>query len=143
MGVVARDLALRYARALERTARSFLDWGWDKPREWPQHGNRVPVYVFQTSEWVNANVPFTFTDSWGYSQVGLRSLIPEPRLDVVWERADVDAVHEATHVFTHRRRQLQPRIVAGVRKEDLWSWFDEATAGFMEGWIFQGHRESM
>ncbi len=143
MGVVDRDLVLRYARALERTARTFREWGWDEPRRWPEHGNRVPVYVFQTLEWVNGNVPFTFTDSWGYSQIGLRSLIPEPRLDVVWERADVDAVHEATHVFTHRQRQIQPRIVAGVRKEDAWSWLDEATAGFMEGWIFQGHKESM
>jgi hypothetical protein len=103
----------------------------------------VPVWVFETSRWIQAHAPFTETNFWGYSQVGLRSLIPEPRHDVMWERADTEAVHEASHVFTHRYRRPQPRFWGGETRKDLWYWLDEATAVFMESQIFRGHKEPM
>ncbi|AGA31395.1 hypothetical protein [Singulisphaera acidiphila] len=143
MGVFSRDLVLRYAHALEQTARKFLEWGWDAPLRWPQHGDRVPVYVFDTSQWVRAHAPFTQTNLWGYSLIGLRSDIPEPRYDVMWERADVEAVHEATHVFTHRNRRPEPRFWGGVTRKDRWYWLDEGTAVFMEAQMFRGHKEPM
>lgn len=140
-GVASRELVYRYARSLELAARTLINWGWEKPEPWDR--GRVPAYVFRTADyWRTRDAPFTLTLG-GQSEVGLRSFIPVPDLDVAWECADIEAVHEATHVFTHHLREMQRRNVGGEIRDDAWAWFDEATAGFMEARLFRGHREPL
>jgi hypothetical protein len=143
MGVCDQEIVLRYVHALELTAREFHDWSWGEPHRWDEHGGRVPVFVFDTTRYVRADAPFTQSDSLGRSLVGLRSVIREPRLEVMCERADVEAVHEASHVFTHFYRRPEGRLQPNGKIADPWYWLDEATAVYMEGRIFRGHKESM
>lgn len=135
------DLALieRYVQALERARQLFHDeWNWPCPR--PGSDGRVPVYVMRTAKIGEGDFPLTLT---GEVQPGvfeskllLRSSFDEPRPAVRDELARVEAAHEASHAFTH---QFVPR--AGYIG-DIWAWFDEATAVFVEGACFPEIPES-
>jgi hypothetical protein len=119
-----------YVEALERARRLFCDeWKWPRPR-----ADRVPVYVMRTAKLGEGDFPLTLT---GEVQPGvfesklfLRSSFDEPRPAVRDEQARVEAAHEVAHAFT---QQFVPR---GGYVGDLWAWFDEATAVFIEGKCF-------
>jgi hypothetical protein len=121
MGVESIDLVGVYAEALERVYRRLRDEGWSAPQPRP-----VPVYVLDPVLLHRRNAPFTFTSSGRQSQVVLRSFIPAPTREAITRQAEVEAVHEATHTFTHQ--YALPR-----RAKDQWYWLDEATATYYEG----------
>lgn len=119
-----------YVEGLERAYRLLRDeWGWPRPRVGSD--GCVPVYVMHTAKLGEGDIPLTLTGEVERgafeSKLFLRSTFDEPRPAVRDEKARVEAVHEASHVFTH---QFVPR---GGYVGDLWAWFDEATAVFIEG----------
>jgi hypothetical protein len=136
-GVEGEELIRYYAGALHTAHRWFQ--GWPEPHRGPD--GFVPVYVFRTERLGFGDCPLTFTgDSRPgvqESQITLRSTFDEPQPELRGERAEVEAAHEAAHAFTHR---LVPPLAA---VGDLWAWFDEATAVFVEGEVFPGHREAL
>jgi hypothetical protein len=152
-GIESEDLIRRYADALHRTQRLFHKWGWPEPRRvtdaewgWPEPHRTDPAkrcvaaYVFRTTRLGEGDAPLTITseiDPGVYaSRLALRSTIDEPRPDTRDERMEIEAAHEAAHVYTHQF--VAPLDVIG----DLWAWFDEATAVFVEGEVFPEHREA-
>ena len=138
-GVDGEELIDHYAEAIERAAGIFLGWGWPEPKR--DANGRVPVFVFRTERLGFGDCPLTFTgevepDVYA-SQIALRSTFDEPRREVRLERARIEAAHETAHAFTHRH--VSPLTEVG----DLWAWFDEATAVFIEGYAYPDHPEAL
>jgi hypothetical protein len=138
-GVDGEELIDHYADALERVATIFLGWGWPEPNR--DGDGQVPVFVFRTERLGFGDCPLTFTgevepDVYA-SQIALRSTCDEPRPDFRLGRARVEAAHETAHAFTHRC--VSPLAEVG----DLWAWFDEATAVFIEGHAYPDHPEAL
>lgn len=137
-GVETEDLIHLYARALDLVHDRFRGWGWPTPRRRAE--GTIPVYVFRTERLGYGDCPLTFTGEVAprvyASRITLRSCFDQPRPEIRRELAEVEAAHEAAHVFTH---QYVPPIAA---VGNLWRWFDEATAVFMESEIYPGHPES-
>lgn len=135
------DLAIieRYASALDRVHELYNGWDWPTPVRDAE--GTVPAYVFRTERLGLGDCPLTIPVrlSGGVlaSKLALRSVFDEPRHESRLERAEVEAAHEASHVFTH---QFVP-LTAAVAP--LWRWFDEATAVFMESEAFPNHVESL
>ncbi|MGE3818416.1 MAG: DUF6055 domain-containing protein [Isosphaeraceae bacterium] len=138
-GVESEKLVHRYASALDRTCELFQKWGWPTPRRGSE--GIVPVYVFRTERLGFGDCPLTFTGEVARrayaSRIALRSCFDEPRPEIRDQRASVEAAHEASHVFTH---QFVPPIAA---VGNLWRWFDEATAVFVESEVFPEYPESL
>jgi hypothetical protein len=138
-GVDDEQLIDQYAEAIERAAGIFLGWGWPEPRR--DADGQVPVFVFRTERLGFGDCPLTFTgevepDVYA-SQIALRSALDEPRPEVRLGRARIEAAHETTHAFTHGH--VSPLAEVG----DLWAWFDEATAVFIEGHAYPDHPEAL
>jgi hypothetical protein len=121
-GVEHKELLDRYAASLDRAYEHFLIAGWETPVLENRFG-AVPVLVLHGGH--HKDDPATFTPR-RESTVILRSLIPDPRVEAMLARAEVDAAHEVCHVFTHRHH---PPLESEI---DFWRWFDEATAVFTE-----------
>ncbi len=138
-GIDGEELIDHYAEAIERATGIFLGWGWPEPKR--DANGQVPVFVFRTERLGFGDCPLTFTgevelDVYA-SQIALRSTFDEPRREVRLERARIEAAHETAHAFTHRH--VSPLTEVG----DLWAWFDEATAVFIEGYAYPDHPEAL
>jgi hypothetical protein len=107
----------------------------------PPRPSRVPVYVCDTLELTNFRSPFMSVEA-GTPFLCLPSRFPEPTREHALTYARVAAVHEGAHVFTYLwRREALARARAadggdGTPVKDpyrqFWSWFDEATALYLE-----------
>jgi hypothetical protein len=130
MGVHSEELVQCYIDSLEATYVDFLNSQWLEPRADPRYG-KIPVYVFDTSQLVRQNAPFTYSERISgkdyYTFIGLRSEIGEPSWERVLERARVHATHEVAHAFTHAHRPIWP-----PEWRNGWAWLDEATAVLAE-----------
>jgi hypothetical protein len=71
------------------------------------------------------------------SYIVLPSRYEEPNLQLVRQRAAINAVHEATHIFCFEARWpgTDPRRTA-------WRWMHEASAVFMEGYLYPDNPEA-
>jgi hypothetical protein len=123
-GVEHSALLNTYANALDKAYAHFTssNENWDKPVK-PTGFAAIPVYV--TRPETHTLDPFTLTKR-GQSSVWLRCLIHEANIDMMLLRAELDALHEVTHLFTHRHHPPSSNPF------DPWKWFDEATAVYME-----------
>jgi hypothetical protein len=138
MGVESEELIEAYAEGLHRTYVRLRDLGWRTPQPHPDIG-RVPVYVCDTSTFFHETRPFTYTHN-GLSWLVLRSENGEPTREGMLRRARVDAVHEATHAFTHLHR---PRRTRHIELPDPYAWLDEATATLLEGELYPDYPECL
>ncbi len=137
-GVDSESLVEAYAAALERAYSEFAGRGWTEPRRDSATG-RIPVYVFYTPEYINADFPFTHVNR-GFSFIGLRSENGEPTRERMIALAQIEAAHEVLHVFTHVHRPLRGPASEHSR---AWAWFDEATAVYAERLIFPDNPEQL
>jgi hypothetical protein len=136
MGVRGPYLVSCYAAALERLFEILIapPFSWEKPNT---RGGKTDVFVLHIGDAGLPNEPFTamYEDKVPYICLPCRSA--EPVLQNALHRAEMEAVHEATHVFCW---SLRPpvRLI-----EEKWGWFNEATAVFMESFVFAGNPDSI
>jgi Family of unknown function (DUF6055) len=136
LGVRDQRLISRYISALERvystvTANPFL---WPFPRT--DSSRKTNVYVMYIPLLIRSGEAFTAIDQDGVPYVCLPCRSSEP-LQNGLDRAEMEAVHEATHVFCFSMRPPVRSVV-----EMKWRWFGEATALFMETFVFPGNLDS-
>lgn len=133
-GVRSRALISCYIDALERlystiTGPPFLRPS--LPDERP-----IEVYVFESSDLTQfQGQPFTFLDGDSRPFIGLPCRTDQPTVHAEHQYAATSAVHEATHVFNH--------VLRPMHESETWRWFDEATAVFMEPWVFAGNHDHL
>src|SRR5207244_4122877 len=104
------ELIAAYAEGLHRVHVRLRDLGWQPPRPHPGLG-RVPVLVCDTASFFAETRPFTFTDRAGLSWLVLRSENGEATREGLLRRARLEAVHEATHAFTHVHRPRRSKLI--------------------------------
>lgn len=127
----------RYVTALEALYEMLAS----APFSWPRRpnsdgGEKIAVYVLYLPS-VGMSEPFTAVDRNWVPYICLRSRFEEPVLESALHRAEMEAVHEATHLFCWSARP--PRGLA----ERQWFWFGEATAVFMEAQVFPNNLDTI
>ncbi|MCI0489895.1 MAG: DUF6055 domain-containing protein [Blastocatellia bacterium] len=125
-GVRDRVLVLNVLYALERLHNTMTDSPWNRDKPEVGAGGRTHVYLSDSS-------PFTATDGQGIPFINLPCRNNDPTTQAEIRRAAAEAVHEATHVFNHRKRPFIDLFT------DPWVWFDEGMALFMETLVVPGN----
>lgn len=128
-GVRGSHVISRYIEAFERLYKTVTE----EPFKWSIRAGpaqRTRVYVLPV--WY----PYTQDDENGpFIVLPSRSL--EPWLQAALHRAEIEAVHEATHAFTMSLRSY------GLADFSKWEWFHEATAIYMEDLVYGGKLDSL
>ena len=128
-GVRHLNLIWCYVQALD----SLYDTLVNPPFRWKKRPRKlIDVYLLDTMQ--PCAVP---GGAAGDHHIILPSRYEEPDMQHVRRRAAVNAVHEATHMFCFQARRLESGL-AGL----AWRWLHEATAVFMEGYMFPDNPEA-
>ena len=144
-GVRNQRLLLAYLDALERLYATMTEGPWKRYPPNTGGQGKTLVFVFDTSEFLrSADCPFTSVDHKGIPFIGLPYQNNEPIIHGELQRAAVEAIHEATHVFNFRERPLlDPQTGIWDPAVKLWVWFDDAMAVFMETLVLSGCPEHL
>jgi hypothetical protein len=133
-GVRSRALVSCYIDALERLYATITSPPFSRPAL-PDE-KLTEVYVFESSDLTQfEGQPFTDLDEDLRPYIGLPCRTDQPTVHAEHQYAATSAVHEATHVFNHALRPMH--------ESETWRWFDEATAVFMEPWVFAGNHDHL
>jgi hypothetical protein len=131
LGVRHPHMITSYVTALERlfAVATMAPFPWMAARTGPSGKTIVQV--------TDLRYPFTAIDEDGVPYIGLHCRSDDPLLPSAIQHAEMDAVHEAAHVFCFSSRPPHGFV------ERKWRWFNEATAVFMEGHVFPGNLDSI
>jgi hypothetical protein len=135
-GVRSRALISCYIDALERLYRAMT--GPDLRRNAPRKDLKpTAVYVFDSSDLTKfRGQPFAYLDHDLEVFIALPCRTNQPTVHAELQYASTSAVHEATHVFNHALRPME-------ETQSQWGWFDEATAVYMESFVFPGNHDRL
>jgi hypothetical protein len=105
-----------------------------KPPIVPPQTGKTPVYVFElTALGPGFGSPFTFADTSGIPFICLPARSFEAAMHFAHQRAAVEAVHEATHVFNAVERPFLDGTIS-----QPWRWLNEGMAVCMETVVLPG-----
>ncbi len=128
-GVRHVSLVLCYLQALERLRSRLAELDWQKPFQAPVQVEILPIAV-----------PFFEPSS---KRIALPCRHEEPNLQVLRQRAAVEAAHEGMHAFTDAARNPLSSDSSQRSAEKQWRWMHEATAVMMENFLFPDNPESL
>ena len=104
--------------------------------------DKIHVYLLDLDD-LPERSPLADLNSSGKPYLVLPCRSVEPSLQMAYQRAAVEAIHEATHAFSFSAREFRfvedDQYVVSKR----WYWFNEATSVFMEGFLMPTNPESI
>jgi hypothetical protein len=131
-GVVDEQLIRTYLDGLEMLYRTLTSPPWSRS----ELDRITKVQILDVSSiFPIMSGPFTTENLEGVPYIVLPCRTSDPTRGAERQWALATAVHEATHVFNHRKRPLSLAYSA------KWAWFDEALAVFMEMQLITDYRD--
>ncbi len=135
-GVRGQALLTSYIDGLERVYEALAGPVFKRNEPKPDSSERTNVLVFYLPDYLmtGAGCPATVPGRGGVATILLSCRAYEPVMQTALHVATSQAVHEGTHLFNFAARSPG---------DGRWSWFNEATAVFMEGYLLPGNLESI
>jgi hypothetical protein len=137
-GVPDLRLVVCYIDNLERLHATLSGplFGWSPPQD------KVRVYLLDLDD-VPQHSPFAHINEEGKPYIVLPCRSLEPSYQMAYQRAAVEAIHEATHTFSYTARNPVPASDPEYWVSKQWYWFNEATSVYMEGLLMPTNPESI
>lgn len=125
-GVRDKTVVETCLKALELLYQTITSPPWNRQQPlWGRIG-KTEVYLFDIYH------PITSTDLKNIPHILLPSNNEEPVIEAEIQRVKAESVHEATHIFNYRKRPAFDDKGWPDVMFEIWEWFDEGFATFME-----------